>query len=277
MGGDGPLGEANATILSTTVTMISNLVGAGVVSLPYVLKRAGIVPGVIALVAMALLNSFSAMVIAYCCELTKKFNYKEVALASLGRSAGQWIGFTLVFYTIGSCIAFAAIIGDLVPDLVKAAIDASCGATEVPCADGSQGCIQNPCTGGAAVARDIFGRPEVMIVIVGSTFLYPLALQRNLDALKFTSALSFISIIYLFLMLCSLAGIGPRADPSTLNVGGNGDGIFVAFPILLVAMTFHYNVSSWPAPLPALPCSEGILSELYFLVSSRRFRRRMAS
>lgn len=60
-----------------------------------------------------------------------------------------------------------------------------------------------------------------------------------------SAGLSFLCIIYTFLMLVSLCAKGPRADTSTLNIGGGGTGIAIALPVLLVAATMHYNVPKY--------------------------------
>jgi amino acid permease len=230
MGGSdaGIVGEPSATIRSTTSTLVANLVGAGLLSLPFTIKRAGIIPGLIAMVVVCVVNALSALLIARCCELSGKYTYKDMAVAALGKRAGIAIAATLVLYTLGSCVAFAVLLGDFLPNLFDFFMDMGCGA--------------GGCTGSAETVRSIFGRAEVMIVLVGSLVLNPLALNRNLDALRFTSGLSFICIIYTFFMLVGLCGAGPRADTSTLNVSGGGPGLFVAFPILLVSLTAHYNV-----------------------------------
>lgn len=174
MGGDGGgASPASASIMSSTQTMVANLVGAGLLSLPYTMLRAGLVPGIVAMVVMTLLCGFSAILIARCCEMAGQFTYKGIAVAALGPRAATAVTATLVLYTLGSCVAFSVLVGDFLPDLVKFFIDRSCP--------------DSGCSSGAEGARDVFGRSEVMVVLAGSCFLYPLSLQRNLDGLKFTS------------------------------------------------------------------------------------------
>ena len=129
----------------------------------------------------------------------------------------------------GSCVSFAVLLGDFLPQLADAAIDGACGGG---CAAGSAG----------AAARGVLSRAPVSVALAGVAVLYPLALLRKLDALRFTSSASALCTVYLCVMLVALCVVGPRAPPAEINVGGGGTGIFIALPILLVGFTMHYNV-----------------------------------
>ena len=223
-----------ASLWSVSVVMLANLAGAGLLSLPYTLKRAGLIPGIVAMVLVCIMNGGSALLLARCAELagggSRAAAYKDLAVASLGARAGAVVAATLAVYTLGSCVSFAVLLGDFLPQLFDAAIDGACGGGG--CVAGSAG----------ASARDVLSRTPVSVALAGAAFLYPLALLRNLDALRFTSLASTVCTVYTCVMLLALCLAGPRAPIADLNVSGGGSGLLVALPILLVSYTMHYNV-----------------------------------
>ena len=160
----------SATLWSTSVTVVANLVGAGLLSLPYTLKRAGLATGVAAMVVMCCLNASSLLLIARCAELSGKYSYKDISKAALGGTAATLITGVMALYTLGSCVSFVVLIGDFVPSLV---CEAGCDA-------------------GAA---HVLGTRWVAVVLVGVAALLPLSLLRDLSSLRFTSALSFVCIV----------------------------------------------------------------------------------
>jgi amino acid permease len=229
-----PPPAASASLASTTTTMLANLAGAGLLSLPYTLRRCGLIPGVCALVLIACVNGGSALLLARCAELagggSRAAAYKDLAVAALGGRAGAVVAATLAVYTLGSCVSFAVLLGDFLPELLDAALAGACGG-----GGGGGG-------GRCAAARAVLSRAPVSVALAGGAFLYPLALLRNLDGLRFTSAASAVCTVYTCVLLLALCAAGPRAPAAELNVRGGGAGLFIALPILLVAFTMHYNV-----------------------------------
>ena len=213
-----------ATLWSTSVTVIANLVGAGLLSLPYTLKRAGLVTGVTAMCAMCCLNAGSLMTIARCAELSQQFSYKAIGKAALGGPASTAITAIMAVYTLGSCVSFVVLIGDFLPALV----------------------CENGCDAGAAA---FFGQRWVAVAAAGAFALFPLSLMRDLSSLRFTSALSFVCIVYTAAMIASRAVAGPDVPLSDLNMTGGSTGLFVSLPITMVAFTLHYNAPKYYAEL----------------------------
>lgn len=215
---------ANASMPMTILTVMANLVGAGLLSLPYSLKRAGLVAGVIAMCAMCVANGCCMVLIAKCCDMAQLYTYKEVAAAAMGRTASTLVVLAVAAYTLGSCVSFLVLLGDFVPSLV---CEDGCGA------DGS--------------LQAVAARREVILPLAALLILFPLSLLRNLNSLKFTSTLSTLCIVYSACMigLRSWLGTPPRAPVSDITFLAGGTGIFVSFPIMLVSFSLHYNVAKY--------------------------------
>ena len=208
-----------ASAMATGITIMANLVGAGLLSLPYTFKRSGLLVGVVAMCVMAVLNTFSMVVIAKCCELCGSYSYKDIAKAAVGPTGGIIVTAIMAVYTLGSCISFSVLLGDFIPSLI--------------CEDG---CM--------SPAQQFFGRREVTILLAGFLILYPLCLPRQLNALKYTSTLSAVCIVYTAIMIgvrAMTASAGQRAPSGEIKLFNGVPGLFISAPILAVSLCAHYN------------------------------------
>lgn len=221
MGADGPAtaDAPKGTALSTTLSVIANLVGAGLLSLSFSLKSTGLIPGVVTMMLMCGLNAFTMLLISASCDLAGAYSYKELVLRTWRSSLfGLAVSAIMAFYTMGSAISFLVLLGDFFPSLI----------------------CMNGCSPGSVGA--FFARREVCLSLAGGILLLPLAAQRNLSALRFTSSASFVCIIYTSLMVTARAAMGPLAPQSSISMVSKGTGLFAAFPIFAVAFSLHYNV-----------------------------------
>jgi sodium-coupled neutral amino acid transporter 11 len=232
-----------ATFLATCIGVSANLVGAGLLSLPYTLKRAGLVTGVVALTTMCALNGVSALVIARCCDLAGQYSYLAVGRASLGPAAGTAISGVMALYTMGSCVSFLVLLGDFLPALV--------------CAGGCSGAL-----GG------VLGSRLALIPAVALAVLFPLALHRTLNALRFTSTLSAVCILYTALMIAARSVRGPLVPASQLALTTGAPGLFVSLPVSCVAMTLHYNIPKFYGELAgrSVPRFGGVIAASFGVV-----------
>ena len=88
---------STATIWSSVANMTNNVLGAGLVALPYSISQVSasfartiqctLVPGILLLIFMAFVASFSQYVIVSTCRLVDKYTYKEVGIVRFVFSA----------------------------------------------------------------------------------------------------------------------------------------------------------------------------------------------
>lgn len=216
--------KAQGTAFSTAIVIMANLVGAGLLSLPFTFKRSGLLVGSLAMLIMAALNTFSMVVIARCCELSGSYSYKDMAQAALGPLGGTVVAAIMALYTLGSCVSFVVLLGDFLPALI--------------CEDGCN-----------TPAQALFGQRIVMQAMVGWAVLYPLSLPRQLSALRYTSSLSAACIVYTSLMIGIRAINGPRAEPSDVHLFSGPQGLAISAPILAVSLCAHYNSAKFYSEL----------------------------
>lgn len=193
----------------TSLNMANNMIGAGFLSLPWTFREATMIPSIVTLLLMGLLNAVSAYALARMCELTGTFTYKAIGELVLGKFAGNIIQALVGCYALGSCITYAVLTGDLVPEALH---------------DLHQ-------------TYFFFHRTWIILIVAVCGF-FPLSLLRDLSRLKWTSTLALIFLFYTIGLLVSTSIT--RVNPQTHNKLDAS--LFDAVPIMNVAWTFHYNV-----------------------------------
>ena len=218
-------GEGKGTSFSTGITIVANIVGAGLLSLPYTVASAGLVSGVLALLLTGALNCLSALLLARSCEMSGAGSYMELVGSVLGGAAKSRVAVLLAVYTLGSCASYVVVLGDQLPSLLALV-----------------GVPQGPLTSQGLV-----------LPLVGIFVLYPLSLLRDLSSLRLTSSGSFACIVFVSLLVVGKALRGPLADPRYLVVAKASPGVFVGLPIALVSFTMHYNLPRFWGEFSAAP------------------------
>ena len=234
--GDAPAiteSEAKATVPSTVLVLVANVVGAGLFSMPWVLRQASVLSGLLLLTLICFLNGLSFVILAKCCDVAGCFNYKKIGTMALGPRLGTLVQVCILCYTTGSCISYVVLTGDF---LVS---------------DDSTGVFAQ----WAPHSKFLTTRSTVMIC-VALVFFLPLSLFKNLENLKHTSLLSFCSTLFAtgLLIWCSVQGESKLvADGAVQNDahekkaaadikwGSFSTSFFDALPIVNVAFTAHYN------------------------------------
>lgn len=217
----GPEGERSSTRSSLTPTLhkhhpeegtvggaslntLCNVMGAGVLSLPFAMHNGSISISIFLLLISAGLGAFSVYVLTYACEVTKKFSYTECLAYSLfpdgPLSAEQvdeedidegiynpltetkqhryrrWITMfmeCIIFCNnFGALVIYARVIADSIPP----------------------------------VLRDFFGASgvwtsSVLWLIAPAVLFFVLSCARKMDELKWTSLVGFLTIMYIVIMV----------------------------------------------------------------------------
>ena len=104
---------------ATVVVMVNNVVGAGIVSLPWTLLMMSTGVGVGALVVCAALAASASIVLAECADLAGTFNYRAMTVKAFGSRAGTWVQAVMGLYTLGSCVSYVVLVGDFVPSVLQ--------------------------------------------------------------------------------------------------------------------------------------------------------------
>ncbi|CAJ1406335.1 unnamed protein product [Effrenium voratum] len=166
------LSQSNFSLLkegslgSAVFTLVSSAMGAGCLSLPFMLKTAGIIPGILMLTLGAVLAHTSLVVLMSCARYTDSDSMAQlVSLASGGsRRAGKVVDVVIAVYGIAAVLCYLMFIGDFFLGIVKSPL------------------LQ------LDVSR------ETLIVGISALVVWPLSLPPKLSALRHVCVLSVLAI-----------------------------------------------------------------------------------
>eukprot|EP00929_Paragymnodinium_shiwhaense_P061221 TRINITY_DN30575_c0_g1_i2.p1 TRINITY_DN30575_c0_g1~~TRINITY_DN30575_c0_g1_i2.p1 ORF type:complete len:254 (-),score=24.14 TRINITY_DN30575_c0_g1_i2:41-802(-) len=213
-----------AGALSSLFNIVTDIIGADFVSLPFCIQQTSLYAGLVMMAAMCLLNMLSAVMIAECCEAAGVFDFFSLGERAFGKRFGELVQATVALYVTGSCISYIVLIGDYLTRV------ATCLSKTLPIF--------------ASLTR------ERLIVGVAIFVLCPMSLQRNLHNLKWSSCVGVVFILYttcLVLVDWLAKSDVHAADVKTWDLPLGG--LFQVLPIFSVAFTAHYNMPRYYSEL----------------------------
>ena len=227
--------DATAHVFPSILNLVNNVVGAGLFSMPWCLRQTSLGTGVLLLIFCATMNTASFVIIAKCCDIAGEFSYLKMGRIALGNKFGVVLQSVVAAYTLGSTISFVVLTGDFLVGHKTGVFEYFANNT----------ILYNP--------TDETASRAVVVLICSVAIFFPLSILRNLDALKYTSALSCAACFYAAVLTCIVyfdAPIGAilsrerHANPplrDEINWFDFPLTFWEAVPIVNVAFTAHYN------------------------------------
>jgi len=157
-----PMGEGS--LLAAVFTLVSSAMGAGCLSLPFMLKQSGVVLGLAMLVVGALLAHLSLVVLMSCARYTDSDSMAKLVALAQGGGRGKAVDVVIAVYGIAAVLCYLMFIGDFFSGIV------------------------------ASPLLDLQVSREALIVAISACVVWPLSLPRSLSALRFVCVLSVTAI-----------------------------------------------------------------------------------
>lgn len=118
-----PLPESTpkSSLLAAFTNMSNSIIGAGIIGLPYALLNAGLLTGIILLVALTIVVDWTIRLIPINAKLSGRDTFQGTVEHCFGRwglaavSLAQWA------FAFGGMVAFGVIVGDTIPAVVRGA------------------------------------------------------------------------------------------------------------------------------------------------------------
>lgn len=157
---------------TTSIINLSNsIIGVSILAMPLCFKQCGIILALFIISFSAVLNNFSCYLLLKSAIINRRRNYELLAYDVFGSSGKTLVEVCILFFLLGTCVAFFVIVGDIAPSLIAHIFNIG----------------QGP-------------QLRAMIMTVLAMFvILPLGLMRNVDSLTSFSMISLI--VYLFLAL----------------------------------------------------------------------------
>ncbi|POM65999.1 Sodium-coupled neutral amino acid transporter [Phytophthora palmivora] len=203
----------------------SSIFGGAILSLPFAFDKCGLIVALIFTTIAASASTFSLYVVVSCSRRGRAASYEEVVRKALGARAGRITVVLLVVLTLLTLVAYVILTKDLV---------------------------------GSLGAKFLYNRPiseaeQNVLTIVCVLLVSPALLARSMDALRFTSIFSLVSVLVLAIAITIRATDVTfkqrdiqevEAEPQIpikLVPDSWADAAY-AFPIISVSFLCHFNV-----------------------------------
>jgi len=226
------------TTASTALwSLIATIIGGGVLALPLSMQKCGLVVGATTMILAAFLNDFTLDILVACARRTGTSSYEEVAQKSYGLGARLFTILVLVCMLWLVNVAYIIIVADLISPVVTI--------------------LMPP---GAQMAGNLI---RLAVKIAACCAIAPLCYSRTMNALRFMSIVSVISVVFLTfaILMKSIPVLGHihtvvvwTAAGSTETVlvhpgraglklwpDSTGDFVYV-FPTFIMALMCQYNI-----------------------------------
>lgn len=191
-------------------------------SLPWCLQQASLVPGLALMLLISVMAAVSVVAVCAAAELAGNvYTFKELGSKAVGHGFGVFIQAVVALYTLGSCISYTVLLQDFLPSIVEAI---------------------------SGVEGAWYESRGVLIFILATLVLLPMSLAKDLSRFEFTSTIA-VGCVLLTVGILLWRGSDPTGW-ATVNVAKFDAGTFAAMPILAVATTMHYNSLRFYRELP---------------------------
>ncbi|KAJ1889073.1 hypothetical protein LPJ66_008231 [Kickxella alabastrina] len=178
--------------LGAGFNLVNTIVGSGILALPYALKEAGFYFGIFTLVAVALLSNLSLNTLIYSGRRTSRYKYESVSAAALGDWGHHVLAFALTVTSLGSCISYLIIIGDLGSSLVQALVGPG----------------------------SLWASRNIVIIAAACSLALPLLFFRTLAPLTGPSALSIMCLPAIVLIVAVRGAAYAQPEPAPTPIWG---------------------------------------------------------
>ncbi|KAJ1646066.1 hypothetical protein LPJ64_002393, partial [Coemansia asiatica] len=210
--------EPTGTIVSSSVNLANTILGSGMLSMPNALATLGLALGSLVIIMSACLSGMGLYLLSRCARRTPGRDSSFFAVSKLTYpKAAVFFDAAIAIKCFGVSISYLIIFGDLMPEIAEAL------GFKAP----------------ILIARGFW----ITFAIIA---LIPLAFQRRLDALKYTSFTALIAVVYLIAVV-AIFYFSPTREP--LPAGEIvffrwSKGFFTHLPIFVFAFTCHQNIFS---------------------------------
>ncbi|KAJ1946437.1 hypothetical protein FBU59_002030, partial [Linderina macrospora] len=210
--------EPTGTIASSSVNLANTILGSGMLSMPNAMAALGLAFGSAVIVFSGFMSGLGLYLLSRCARRTQGRDSSFFAVSKLTYpNAAVFFDAAIAIKCFGVSISYLIIFGDLMPEIAAA-----------------------------------FGFESLWLlsrnfwITLAILALVPLAFQRRLDALKYTSFTALLAVVYLFVVV-ALYYFTPTREPLP-----KGDIVWFKFsrsffthlPVFVFAFTCHQNIFS---------------------------------
>ena len=173
---------------SSSVTVIFNItkgqIGLGILTMPWAINNIGIIPAIILIVVGLISTYIPWMFLCLCCHHNNVYQYRSIALKLYGPKMALFIDAVLLLTLFAVCVLYIIFIGDFLVTGIEAY------GVEVDNTFPTAWTINHDSV------QQLFTSKWFLVTIIVFFILFPLALCKKLDYLKYSSLIGIFTSLY---------------------------------------------------------------------------------
>eukprot|EP00792_Barthelona_sp_PAP020_P004473 TRINITY_DN2153_c0_g1_i1.p1 TRINITY_DN2153_c0_g1~~TRINITY_DN2153_c0_g1_i1.p1 ORF type:complete len:562 (+),score=112.42 TRINITY_DN2153_c0_g1_i1:51-1688(+) len=213
-----------ASVKATTANLANNMIGSGLILLPYAMKLCGLISGLILMVIMGLISMFTLSISVYNSKLSGRFVFKRIINKAFGPNVTNVINIMTLFYSFLLMSAYIVIVRDYTYMFTG-------------------WFASDPLNPPFFLTRNFM----TSILVLG--FMLPLALFKDMKALAFSSVIALIGIattvLTVFIQFFQKAFTPDHFSNTSFVWFKFNMELFEAVPIMLFAFSAHININTF--------------------------------
>ncbi len=244
-------GSRKSSLMVGIVSLIATVCGGGVLSLPLVFRKAGIIPTTFLMIYGVVTTNFSLHILVSCARRMGGRSYGDVAKAAFGSTAEVATTSLMAVMLVGSLTAYSVLVMDTWSPLVLASLpnylrDFLMGTipTAVSTATSANSTIDVVEVEDTASYVTPSKRASAIILACIMLLSLSLLLQRDLHSLRHTCYVGFCSCILLMVAIVVRASQAIQLDDNRPPINWYSTDIAdlsFAFPIVVLCFLCSYN------------------------------------
>ncbi|KAF2150546.1 amino acid transporter [Myriangium duriaei CBS 260.36] len=209
-----------SNLRSAFMNMANSIIGAGIIGQPYAFKQAGLLTGIVLLIALTIVVDWTIRLLVTNSKLSGANSFQATVEHCFGKSGLIAISVAQWAFAFGGMIAFCIIIGDTIPHVLAALFPS---LPKMP-------------------FLWLLTDRRAIIVLFTLGISYPLSLYRDIAKLAKASTLALLSMA---VIIATVITQGPRVpDVYKGQIKGSliiNDGVFQAIGVISFAFVCHHN------------------------------------
>jgi sodium-coupled neutral amino acid transporter 11 len=225
--------------------LTNSIIGAGIIGMPFAVKRAGFAAGVFFIVFMAWLTDLSLRVLIRSGELSGRLSYQGMVRTVLGKP-GYWVLSVAQFmFPLLGMITYTIVVGQTLP-LVFARLfgsDDDSTTTEVKGNGHDFDFDYNGDSDNDGISGFLTKRMHVIVLVTFGVML-PLSLCRTIESLSWWSAVSGVAVLAMMVLIVARGALIAAEDQpveETVLSAFHPRGCLQAIGVMAFAYVCHHN------------------------------------
>nr|XP_018266396.1 vacuolar amino acid transporter 5 [Kwoniella dejecticola CBS 10117]OBR88554.1 vacuolar amino acid transporter 5 [Kwoniella dejecticola CBS 10117] len=225
-----PTHEGHASITSSVVNLTNTAVGAGALAFPSAFASMGLIPGILSCAGSAGTAVFGLYCLSRCAAVVgtrpgdegRKASFNELTRLTFGKGwATKLFDLAIAIKCFGVSVSYLIICKTLLPQV---------------CFTLSK-VFQHPLPDDSILLASHFWLIVWMVVVI------PLSFLKTLDALRFTSQIALLTVVYLVLVVVGWFAVkGSSPTHGEIVLGRFGKNTLSSFPVQVFAYTCSQNL-----------------------------------